>query len=155
MPLFIELSKRLIFAVIGMTVMSSGKRKSRDLRMASFFLFVLWRLVFALAEHPERNRDEQNQYAYHEQVRYPLPHAVSLSSQASYAWLFYPNRSSLVAGHDRLVWGGPPRGPAGLHRRLWYTMLLFVAVRFYQSVVYQRIGGDRGFYSRRLRSGGS
>ena len=26
MPLFTELSKRLIFAVIGMTVMSSGKR---------------------------------------------------------------------------------------------------------------------------------
>ena len=58
--------------------LSQGTRKSRDLKIASFFLFVLRRLVFALAEHPERNRDEQNQYAYHEQVRYPLPHAVSL-----------------------------------------------------------------------------
>src|SRR5215217_6412934 len=52
--------------------LTQGTPDTRDLRVASFFLFVLRRLVFALAEHPERNRDEQNQYAYHEQVRYPL-----------------------------------------------------------------------------------
>jgi hypothetical protein len=50
----------------------------RDETVASFILLVFRRLVVALAEHPERERDEQDKYGYHKQVRYPLPHAVSL-----------------------------------------------------------------------------
>jgi hypothetical protein len=41
------------------------------------FLF-LRRLVLAFAEHPERDRDEHDQYGDHEQIRYTFPHTVSL-----------------------------------------------------------------------------
>jgi hypothetical protein len=53
-------------------------RATSDLGLWGEPLILLRRLVFALAEYPERNRDEQDQYGNHEQIRYTLPHVASL-----------------------------------------------------------------------------
>jgi hypothetical protein len=43
-------------------------------------LVLLRRLVLTLAQHPERDRDEQDQYHDQEQVSYIFPHTVSFAT---------------------------------------------------------------------------
>jgi hypothetical protein len=43
-------------------------------------VLILRRLVLTLAQHPERDRDEQDQHRDQEQVSYIFPHTVSLAT---------------------------------------------------------------------------